>query len=106
MIIGTYAKTPDGGLQGDIATAGLHLTSVDFEAADKGPDFRISADDRGIGFEIGAAWHKTSDYGLYLSVKLDSPVFAEPIDATLALKPNDAGQYDLRRHRPKTRTES
>ncbi len=103
MIIGTFTKNEHDGFSGQITTAGLHLTGVVFEAMEKGADFALSAETGSTAFEVGAAWKKTGDYGPYLSVKLDSPVFAEPINATLKLEPNDAGQYALRWNRPKDR---
>jgi uncharacterized protein (DUF736 family) len=105
MIIGTFTQNDHEGFHGQINAAGLNLTGVVFEAMKKGANFAISAANGSECFEVGAAWKKEGEYGPYLSVKLDSPVFAEPINATLALKPNDAGQYALRWNRPKTRTE-
>ncbi len=103
MIIGTFTQNDQNGFHGQVNTAGLNLTDVVFEAMEKGADYAISASHAGQCFEVGAAWKKEGEYGPYLSVKLDSPVLAEPINATLALKPNDAGLYALRWSRPKTK---
>jgi len=105
MIIGTFKKNTDNGFHGAINTAGLNLSGVVFEAMEKGANYALSAANGSECFEIGAAWEKSGEYGPYLSVKIDSPVFAEPINATLKLQPNDAGLYALRWNRPKARNE-
>ena len=101
MIIGTFTKNQEGGYVGSINTAGLNLDGVVFEKKEKGADFALSAAHNGQVFEIGAAWAKSGDYGDYLSVKLDSPVFAEPINGTMKLAASDAGLYALRWNRRK-----
>ena len=105
MIIGTFTKNQDGGFQGSISTAGLNLTGVVFEKKEKGADFALSAEHNGAAFEVGAAWKKSGDYGDYLSVKLDSPVFPAPIYATLKLKESDTGLLALRWTRQKEKDE-
>ena len=105
MIIGTFTQNQNGGYAGSIDTAGLNLNGVVFEKMEKGPDFTISATNGSQCFEVGAAWKKTGEYGDYLSVKLDSPAFVEPINATMKLEPTESGLFALRWNRPKTRPE-
>ena len=105
MIIGTFTKNDHGGYHGQVNTAGLNLTGVVFEAMEKGANFAVSAANGSECFEIGAAWNKSGEYGPYLSVKLDSPVFAEPINATMKLEANEAGLFALRWNRPKAKAE-
>jgi uncharacterized protein (DUF736 family) len=85
-IIGTF-KATENGFTGTIETLTLKA-EVDFEAverksSEKAPDFRIFT--KKSGFEIGAAWETTSrETGTqYLSVKLDDPSFAAPIQCRL-----------------------
>ena len=101
MIIGTFTSNDNGGFTGVINTAGLNLAGVAFETKDKGADFVLKADHNGQAFEIGGAWKKSGDYGDYLSVRLDSPTFAEPVNATMKLKASDTGVYALRWNRRK-----
>ena len=61
------------------------------------PDFRVMA---GMA-EVGAGWNATSTDGEpYISVKLDDPSFAFPINAALWPSQTD-GDYDLVWNRPK-----
>ena len=61
------------------------------------PDFRVMA---GMA-EVGAGWNATSTDGEpYISVKLDAPSFAFPINAALWPSQTD-GDYDLVWNRPK-----
>ena len=47
MIIGTFTTNQDGGFNGAINAAGLHLNGVAFEAQDKGADFGLTAAQNG-----------------------------------------------------------
>jgi uncharacterized protein (DUF736 family) len=93
MKIGTFTQQEDGYI-GWISTAGLGLADVFFSRVPakqgSGPDFVVlAACDDGKRFELGAAWLKTSKAGKpYLSVKLDSPVFAAPINGALVSEGN------------------
>ena len=56
------------------------------------PNYRIQA---AGGYDIGAAWKKTSREGRdYISVKLDDPNFPAPVYATLS-ETDTAGEYTL-----------
>lgn len=97
MKIGTFSQL-ENGYTGWINTAGLVLTDVTFSAVPakqgSGPDFVILADGEGEPFELGAAWSRTSKKGkLYLSTKLDSPMFIAPINC--ALIPQIDGSHAL-----------
>ena len=81
---------------------GLTAQDVHFEAVepknDKAPAYVVHVGNSAIG----AAWKKTSNAGKpYLSVKLDSPVFAAPIQCAL-VKTDDA--YHLAWSRPRVGT--
>jgi uncharacterized protein (DUF736 family) len=59
-----------------------------------GPDFVVINDDGTGPFEAGAAWKKTSKEGKpYLSVKLDGPTLAAPINCALTRQQD--GSYGL-----------
>ena len=85
-IIGNF-KATDKGFTGTISTLTIKA-AVDFEpverkSSEKAPDFRIFTKD--TGYEIGAGWEKTSrETGAhYISVNLDDPSFAAPIQCRL-----------------------
>jgi uncharacterized protein (DUF736 family) len=97
MIIGTFAQDGDD-YTGSIHTVGLGLADVLFKAVPvkrgDAPDFAVlqEADDGDL--EIGAAWSKTSKEGKpYLSVKLDWPTLASPIQCALTRQKD--GSYAL-----------
>jgi uncharacterized protein (DUF736 family) len=94
MKIGNFTQQEHGYI-GGIRTAGLAVADVTFSpvVAKLGagqPDYVVlGAGDDGEQFELGAAWAKTSKAGKpYLSVKLDSPSLAEPINCALLAQPN------------------
>jgi uncharacterized protein (DUF736 family) len=88
MIIGKFTYHQDGGMYlGELfALATIHLEVGFYPEAhttDKAPDYRVYA----YGYEIGAAWKKTSIKGnAYLSVKLDSPFMDAPVNCALVQK--------------------
>ena len=97
MIIGKFNQNGTG-YTGSIATAGLYIPDVNFTPVPAkrgdGPDFVVLGNARAENFEIGAAWAKTSKKGKpYLSVKIDGPAIAEPINCALT-KQGD-GSYAL-----------
>jgi uncharacterized protein (DUF736 family) len=95
MIIGNFTEQEQG-YAGVITTAGLRVTGVQFRPVPvkqgSGPDFVVFGTCDGDDFddfELGAAWTKTSKKGkTYLSVKLDSPALAEPINCALIAQAN------------------
>lgn len=101
-IIGNF-KTTENGYAGSIETLTLKAV-VKFEPAerkgnDKAPNFRIYTQS---GYEIGAAWETASrETGAhYLSVKLDDPSFAAPIQCRLVKTGAESGHsllWDRRR---------
>lgn len=84
-IIGNFNAT-EKGYTGTIETLTLNVAAefvpVDRKGSDKAPDFRIFTK---AGIEIGVAWETLSrETGAqYLSVKLDDPSFAAPIQCRL-----------------------
>jgi uncharacterized protein (DUF736 family) len=89
MIIGnfTYDKA-QGAYIGEIRTLTLHRSEVVFRPMqgknDKGPDYRVLAEDKSGAFELGAAWKRTSEAGReFLSVSLDDPALSHPLSAAL-----------------------
>jgi len=97
--IGTFTRTSDG-FNGTVSTltldAKVQIRPVE-KASDKAPDYRVFSGRA----EIGAAWKKTSNEGRdYLSVKLDDPSLAAPIQASLFAIGDD--EYELIWSRPNT----
>ncbi len=81
-IIGNFTKQ-DGAFAGTITTLTISakVTIQPAEKAnDKAPDFRVFS----YKAEIGGAWSATGKAGKsYLSVKLDDPSFAAPVQCRL-----------------------
>jgi uncharacterized protein (DUF736 family) len=71
MIIGKFTRSGN-------AYTGKLVTLTKFEPAERGADYPVTME----GVEVGAAWKKTAkDTGkAYLSVKLDSPFLATPVN--------------------------
>jgi uncharacterized protein (DUF736 family) len=95
MIIGTftYDERTDS-YKGDIVTLNFQLTGVDITATDKvsskEPDYRVTARTGKGQVELGAAWKRTSDRGKdFVSVSLDAPLLAAPVNAALFLDKNE-----------------
>ena len=89
MIIGnfTYNKAQDT-YTGELATLSVAARKVVFQPneakADKAPHYRVIGSSKAGDIELGAAWKKRSDEGReYLSVKLDDPALATPINCAL-----------------------
>ena len=83
--IGTFKKSTNGEILGEIVTLSLQAKNVRIVADhnrsnDNAPGYRVY-----VGrIEIGAAWAKRSAEDRdYLSVKLDDPSFNAPIYASL-----------------------
>jgi len=81
-IIGTFTKQDDlyvGTIRTLTLNAKATVRSVE-KSGEQAPDYRVFAG----GIEIGAAWSTISKAGkAYLSVKLDDPSFAQPVQARL-----------------------
>jgi len=81
-IIGQFSKQENGSYIGSLETLTLK-GRVTFEPlskrGEKFPDYRITS---GLT-EIGAAWERTTEGNSYLSVRLDDPSFAAPINCRL-----------------------
>jgi uncharacterized protein (DUF736 family) len=81
-IIGIFTKLDNGSFDGTIETLTLTARAT-FEPlakrGEKSPDYRITS---GLA-DIGAAWERTAEGKSYLSVRLDDPSFAAPINCRL-----------------------
>ena len=92
--IGTFTAA-DNGYTGSVKTLTLNVKAK-FVATekenDKAPDYRIFAGST----EFGAAWKKTAreTEREYLSVKLDDPSLAQPLNCAL-VKPSDGEGFIL-----------
>ncbi|RAK66388.1 DUF736 domain-containing protein [Phenylobacterium kunshanense] len=87
--IGVFQKTPDGSFHGAIRTLALSLKAVDIRpieaSGEHGPSHRVYAGSA----ELGATWPLTrADKPDGLSVRLDDPSFAAPINALLVETPD------------------
>ena len=80
--IGTFTKQEDG-FNGTLRTLAFNVKVRIVPIPkdnDKGPDYRVLAG----AMEIGAAWKRQSKANkAYLSVRLDDPSFAAPVNARL-----------------------
>lgn len=83
MIIGTFTKQGKE-YHGQIKTlrlaAELKLTPIADKPTEKSPDYRILRDN----IEIGAGWNKkTKEKRPFVSILLDDPSFAAPLNCAL-----------------------
>jgi uncharacterized protein (DUF736 family) len=82
-IIGTFTKQENGSYTGTIDTLTFRVHATFEPQAKRGkssPEFRIVS---GLS-DFGAAWERTANGGhQYLSVRLDDPSLAAPIDCRL-----------------------
>ena len=90
MIIGTF-ELVDGSYVGMIDTLNGSIATT-IHPQERGPDYLVSsAESKG---EFGAAWKRTSrERKPYLSVKLDTPFLAAPVNC--ALIEQDDGSHAL-----------
>ncbi len=88
--IGLFIKTAHG-YRGTLRTLTLDtkLTIVEIEKQGDGPDYRVFAGQA----EVGAGWKRTDEAGRdCVSLRLDDPTFAEPMNANLT---ETDGEYCL-----------
>jgi len=84
-IIGTFKRknnTFTGLIRALSFTASVSIEPVTAKRGDKSPDYRVFCQSSEPG-EIGAAWERTKEGASYLSVRIDDPNFAAPIDCRL-----------------------
>src|ERR1700751_4753136 len=93
MILGLFEKHDENSFIGSIETLGLQLKPVRFLPLEKGADYAVRGPDDG---ELGAAFHRSGEWGAYLSVRLDCPTLPAPISAPMKLTPSEDGCYFLR----------
>jgi uncharacterized protein (DUF736 family) len=100
MIIGKFQQE-DGVYIGTIAGLGgapVRIAKTDL----KGIDYTVTV--TGSGLDLGIAWQKKSAKGNdYLSIKLDSPFFAAPVNCAL-VKQSDGHALIWEREKPKAET--
>jgi uncharacterized protein (DUF736 family) len=83
----------------------LDITIIAAEASEteNAPDYRIHIGDDD-GPEIGAGWKRTGEKaGLFVSILLDDPTFAQPIRANLFQNGNDKTSWSLHWNRQQKR---
>src|SRR5579884_3382855 len=90
MMIGKFRL--QGDYMGNISALALTLYGVTIrpiakKAGTSQPDFTVFSDS---GAEIGAGWKKISQKGKsYVSVQLDGPTLAAPVDCALMPQPDE-----------------
>ena len=99
-VIGHAAKVGNkiiGSIRTVTITASLELIPID-EKTERGPDYRVFVN----GVEAGAAWEKISQQQRpYLSVSIDDPSFAAPINGSLVDSSQEPGTLRLLWDRPR-----
>jgi len=87
MNVGTFRQDQYGTLHGQIRGLGIGVISAILEPQinEKGETtfYKIIANPVGDSYEIGKAWQRMGQDGLYYSIALDSPVFPAPINLGL-----------------------
>lgn len=101
--IGQFTRT-ERGFEGCLKALGLdaELTLVPAELSESGnaPDYRVLLGDE-EGFDIGAGWTHVGDRaGEYVSIEVESPLFARPLRANLFRSGGDSTVWGLHTNRP------
>ncbi|MGV6876549.1 DUF736 domain-containing protein [Pseudochelatococcus sp. B33] len=101
--IGQFNRT-ETGFEGHLKALGLdvELTLVPAEPSDSenAPDYRVLLGDE-EGLDIGAGWkHASERAGEYVSIEVDSPLFAKPLRANLFQSGGDSTLWGLHLNRP------
>jgi uncharacterized protein (DUF736 family) len=83
MNIGTFQNAVDGRITGEFDALGVGRVKLTFEPNSKGADYTVITTENHV--EVGAAWKKTAKESgkAYISVRLDSPFLAKPINVAL-----------------------
>ena len=105
--IGAFSRTASG-FQGHLKTLTLDvdlcLVPVDAAEAENAPDYRIHLGDDDQGAEVGAGWKRTGERaGAYVSLLIDDPSLARPINANLFQSNRDGNAHHLVWNRPSRR---
>jgi uncharacterized protein (DUF736 family) len=97
MIVGNFKhnKAQDT-YTGELATLTVAARKVVFQPSqtrgEKAPSYRVVGPSKTGNVELGAAWKKRSEEGRdYLSVKLDDPSLAQPLNCALVASSNAEG---------------
>ncbi len=101
--IGQFNRT-ETGFEGEFRALGIKedITLVPTEHSDSenAPDYRVllGGDE---GADIGAGWkHVGERAGEYVSIEIDSPLFAKPLRANLFQSGGDSTVWGLHMNRP------
>lgn len=103
MKIGTFVQNSDGSPLGRIHGLGMVTTAVVFDPqkSREGKDYyRLIADPAKDVYEIGVAFPKQKDGKEYLSVSIDSPALATPLNVALFPDKDNRGVFNLVWNRP------
>lgn len=99
MNLSKFTKNDDGVFEGKIQGLGLGSVYVQSQIATSKKDtiyYRLVATDaNGDKYEVGSMWPREKDGLKYLSVSLDSPFFAQPINAALFPDKDEPNAYRL-----------
>ena len=87
MRIGTFVAA-DGGFAGHLHTLSLDidlvLLPVESRDSENAPDFRVIAGSDDEAREVGAGWkHVGEKAGDYVAIRIDDPMFVQPLRANL-----------------------
>ncbi|MBB2972679.1 DUF736 domain-containing protein [Mesorhizobium sp. RMAD-H1] len=101
--IGQFIRTQSG-FSGQLKALGIEaeITFVPAEPSDSenAPSYRVLLGDE-EGFDIGAGWTHIGDRaGEYVSIEIDSPLFAKPLRANLFNSSSDGSLWGLHMNRP------
>lgn len=97
--IGHFIRNGDGYL-GRLRTLTLDveiaIVPAEHSDSDDAPDYRIHRGSNDEGPDIGAAWKRTGEKaGDYVSVLIDDPSLAQPINANLFQSARDGAGFNL-----------
>lgn len=106
MQAGTFKPTADG-YSGRVRLFGIDeaivLVPAEPSDAEHAPDYRIHLDD-GSGPKVGAAWKEVGERaGDYVSMEIESPIFAHPLRAHLFRADDEGASFRLSVNRPRPR---
>ena len=101
MIIGNFTNNEaQDTYTGELATLEVGARKVVFRPieakTDKAPNYRVIGLSKTGDVEFGAAWKKRSEEGRpYLSVKLDDPALAQPVNCALVESGDERDEFIL-----------
>ena len=100
MVIGMFHSADDAGFAGQLFCMGLeHVPVAIVPEGNNSYAVLMTAKFFTESVEIGRAKHRRGKNGGHLEVKIDGPLLATPITATMQFKPSREGIYTLRWNR-------